>query len=184
MSQTAQIVAQLEAVGIRVAAVGDRLSLAPKSRVTPAIIDLARKHKPDLLAYLTSARRTPEIVDCVKSGAEVEWIVGLDAERHEADRQAKRGYDFDPTAPSHPDYSPDPGHPAYAILATCHTYGVALRIDANGDLVVGKAGAKVEEPSQPWPSLLRAIEAHLEAVARLVEGGWTLVADFPQREVA
>jgi len=49
--------------------------------------------------------------------------------------------------------------------------------------VVGKAGAKADEPTQ-WPSLLVAIEAHLEAVAALVEGGWTLRADFPQGEVA
>ena len=152
--------------------------------MTPAIIDLARKHKPDLLAYLTSARRTPEVVERVKSGAEVEWIVELDAERHKADRQAKRGYDFDPTAPSHADYLPEPGHPAYAIISACQRYGVALGIDATtGDLVVGKAGAKADDPTQPWASLLISIEAHLEAVARLVAAGWTLRADFPQSEV-
>jgi hypothetical protein len=50
----------------------------------------------------------------------------------------------------------------------------ALRIA----LVVGRAGAKADEPSQPWPSLIRAIEAHLEAVARLVEAGWTVRAEF------
>lgn len=69
--------------------------------------------------------------------------------------------------------------PAQSIIETCRAYGVALGIDpANGDLVVGKAGAKADQPSQPWPSLLRAIEAHLEEVAALVEAGWTLRADF------
>jgi hypothetical protein len=81
--------------------------------------------------------------------------------------------------------SPEPGHPAYGILETSQRYGVALRIDpATGDLVVGKASAKAEEPTQPWPSLLHALEAHLEAVARLVESGWTLTAEFPKEAAA
>jgi hypothetical protein len=32
--------------------------------------------------------------------------------------------------------------PAQSILETCSRYGVALRLDADGDLVVGKAGAR------------------------------------------
>ncbi|MGC1969235.1 MAG: hypothetical protein WA673_22435, partial [Candidatus Acidiferrales bacterium] len=43
-----------------------------------------------------------------------------------------------------------------------------------GDLVVGRAGAQADEPTQPWPPLLVAIEAHLEAVAALVKAGWTV----------
>jgi len=64
--------------------------------------------------------------------------------------------------------------PAHSILATCQARGVALRLDERGDLVVGRAGAKADEPTQPWPALLAAMEAHLEAVAQLVETGWTL----------
>ena len=76
---------------------------------------------------------------------------------------------------------PEPGHPAYSIVATCQGYGVALGIDTvSGDLVVGKPGAKWSEPSQPWRSLVIAIEAHVEAVADLVEAGWTLNARFPE----
>ncbi|MGO9681346.1 MAG: hypothetical protein ACLPTZ_01820 [Beijerinckiaceae bacterium] len=75
---------------------------------------------------------------------------------------------------------PRPGHPAYSILETCQRAGVALRIDPeNGDLVVGKAGAKSDEPTQPWVSLVHELEAHVEAVAGLVESGWTLTAEFP-----
>ncbi len=74
---------------------------------------------------------------------------------------------------------PPTGHPAYSILDTCQRAGVALRIDPeNGDLVVGKAGAKADEPTQPWVDLVRELEAHVEAVARLVESGWTLKAEF------
>jgi hypothetical protein len=65
------------------------------------------------------------------------------------------------------------------ILAACRSHGVALRIDDDGDLVVGKAGAKAEEPTQPWPALIAALEIHLEAVARLVESGWHLRAGLP-----
>lgn len=80
---------------------------------------------------------------------------------------------------------PEPSHPAYNILETCRRYGVALRIDpATGDLMVGKLGAKADEPTQPWPSLLMAIEAHLEALSRLIESGWTLKAGFPKSAAA
>ncbi len=70
---------------------------------------------------------------------------------------------------------------ACSILETCRRYGVALRIDEHGDLVVGRAGAKADQPSQPWPSLLVEIEANLEPVARLVEAGWHLHVGFPSK---
>lgn len=117
-------------------------------------------------------------------------LAELDAERHEQDRALRRGYDYDATAPSNVEYvsCADPlsgsGHPAYSIIATCRRSGVALRIDPDGTLIVGRAGAKSDEPTQPWPSLLIAIETHLEAIAALVEEGWSLRADFPQGEVA
>jgi hypothetical protein len=61
---------------------------------------------------------------------------------------------------------------------------VALRIDENGALLVGKAGAKADEPSQPWPSLIMALEAHLDDVTALVKAGWTLKAGFPKETAA
>jgi TubC N-terminal docking domain len=76
------------------------------------------------------------------------------------------------------------GHPAYSIITTCQRFGVALTIDSDGTLIIGRAGAKAEEPTQPWPSLLIAIEAHLEAVAVLVNSGWGLRATFPSGEAA
>lgn len=76
---------------------------------------------------------------------------------------------------------PPTGAPAYSIVESCREHGVALRIDESGDLVVGKAGAKADEPTQPWPELLARIEAHLEAVAWLVEAGWKLKAGFPKQ---
>jgi hypothetical protein len=97
------------------------------------------------------------------------------------------GFPENPPKPDHKsDHKPDQRRgewtPGHSFVATCQRYGVALRIDPDGTLVVGKAGAKADEPTQPWPSLLIAIEAHLDAVASLVEGGWNLRADFPQGE--
>jgi hypothetical protein len=182
VSAAVAILAELSSRGLHIEPrPNGNLYIAPKDLLTPELLERVRAHKAALLAHLRASGEQ----------AEVDRIARLDAERREADRQATRGYDFDLTAPSHAEYLrreadplADPGHPAYSIVITCQRYGVALRIDPDGSLVVGKAGAKAEEPSQPWPSLLRAIEAHLEAVARLVEGGWTLRADFPQSEVA
>ena len=67
-------------------------------------------------------------------------------------------------------------HCCVSITISC----VALRIDEIGDLVLGKAGAKADDPTQPWPALLTQIEANLEVVARLVEAGWHLRADLPK----
>lgn len=80
---------------------------------------------------------------------------------------------------------PHPDDPAYSLLSTCQRYGVALRIDPrSGDLVVGRAGAKADETTQPWASLLFALEAHTAAVGALVRAGWMLHADFPKSGVS
>jgi hypothetical protein len=71
---------------------------------------------------------------------------------------------------------PPASSPAYGLLDICRGHGVALRIDEFGDVVVGKAGARVDEDSLPWPDLITELEAHLEDVARLVEAGWLLKA--------
>ena len=68
---------------------------------------------------------------------------------------------------------------AQSLLVTCQRHGVALHIDDRGDLVIGRASAKANEDSQPWASLVIALEANLEEVARLVAAGWQLRAEFP-----
>jgi hypothetical protein len=75
-----------------------------------------------------------------------------------------------------------PLSPAGSIVNSCETFSVLLRIDpSTGDLVVGKTGAKAGEPTQPWRSLVTAIEAHRHAVSELVRTGWTLKAEFPAK---
>jgi hypothetical protein len=80
---------------------------------------------------------------------------------------------------------PPPDSPAYSIIQTCQRYGVQLRLDlATGELVVGNDSAKVGEPTQPWPTILMASEAHLDEIAALVRAGWTLKADMPREHAA
>jgi hypothetical protein len=177
------LISNLAARGIALIPDGSSLIARPRERLTDADREAIRQRKAGLLTLL-------------REQAEIDRIARLDAERREADRQANRGYDFDPSAPSHIEreeaeidrlaradgWQPNP---AESIVATCQRYGVALRIDpSTGDLVVGKAGAKAEEATQPWPSLLVAIKAHFEAVASLVEAGWMLKTEFPQTDVA
>ncbi len=88
----------------------------------------------------------------------------LDAECNEADRIAKRGYDFDATALSHNEYIGRT--PAGALIRTCLEYGVGLRVEADGTLVVTSNG-------KAWRSLITAIEAHVDEVAALILNGWS-----------
>ena len=183
---SAALLTDLRARGVRIEPrPNGNLYIAPKERLTPELVQHVREHKAQLLDLLRAGHHVQ---------AESDHIAHLDAERSEADRITRRGFDFDPTAPSHEDYlraqpipeiKSDPHWtPAYSLVAVCRRYGVALRIDHDGTLVVGKAGAKAEEPTQPWSTLIRAIEAHLDAVAELVASGWSLRAEFPQTEVA
>jgi hypothetical protein len=66
--------------------------------------------------------------------------------------------------------------PAESIIATCRRHGIALSLEPNGALRVGTDGGNGDEPA-PWPSLIIAIEAHMEPVAALVAAGWHLRAD-------
>jgi hypothetical protein len=180
------LIVELAARGIQLIPNPPKLIAVPADKLTDKDCEVIRRHKADLLALLAAKHEQ----------AEIDRLARLDAERREADRQARRGYDFDPSSPSHIEREEaeidrlasmdGPRLPsAHSIVVTCQRYGVALRIDeATGELVVGRAGAKADQPSQPWPSLLIAIEAHLEAVASLVKCGWTLRADFPQGEAA
>ena len=123
------IIAELDAAGIRLLAVGDKLRVdAPAGVLTPELTAMLRASKTKLLS-LISARQSS---------------------------------------------------PAESILVTCRRHGVSLRIDeVTGELVVGRTGAGSNEQTQPWPSLMLAIEAHLEPVAALVRSGWGLKAGFP-----
>ncbi len=162
---------------------------APQEWVTDPNSQKPKQNQGHSESVTLVTRVTRKNNDAGEIHTETDRITRVDAARREADRKAKRGYDFDPTAPSHTEYVDradplsDPGHPAYSIITTCRSYGIALRVDSDGTLVIGEAGARAKEPAQPWPSLIRAIEAHTEAVACLVAAGWHLRADFPDQNI-
>jgi sugar phosphate isomerase/epimerase len=104
--------------GIRLEARSNgNLYVAPKSRLTPNVVDRIRRHKPELLALLE--RKRP-------SFAQVE---------------------------------------ARRLIRTCKEYGVGLRLEPDGTLVVTSNG-------HAWRSLVDAIEANVGAVADLILAGW------------
>jgi hypothetical protein len=147
------------------------LLLAPKERLSPHLLDEVRQHKTGLLRLLSDPYEHTKAIahHCEATGTDLADYLAGDARLRE--KMAR-------------DTRPAEWTPAHSILETCQRYGVALRIEPNGTLVVGKADAKADEPSQPWPSLLDAIEAHLETVARLLATGWTLQTDFSQQAAA
>lgn len=143
--------------GIALIPKGEKLTVEPASRLTDSDRAAIRAAKSDLLELLAAADLREREQD------EIERVARADGWRP----------------------LPEPRHPAYGILETCQRYGVTLRIDpATGELVVGKAGAKADEPTQPWGGLVRELEAHVEAVARLVKSGWKLAAKFPKEAAA
>jgi hypothetical protein len=54
---------------------------------------------------------------------------------------------------------------AQRLIRTCKEYGVGLRLEPDGTLVVTSNG-------RAWRSLVEAIEANVEAVADLILAGW------------
>ena len=169
MLNAAELLAALKRRGLLVdPKEGGKIIVQPADRLTDADRKAIRALKPDLLRLLSDPDESAAIITrrCEASGADLATPLDDHAPGllNEPERQVT---------------------PAESIIATCQRHGVTLRIhEATGDLIVGKPGARADEPSQPWPSLLRAIEAHSEPVAALVRSGWTLKARFPANRIA
>jgi hypothetical protein len=147
MSEAIALLNDLRERGLRVTIAGPNLRIVPKV-TDPALIERLRARKAEVMALLTEQ-------------AETARIVALDAERHARDRQARRGYDHDSTAPSHGEWVRS--SPAAALIRTCREYNVALRVDSDGTLVVGPGA---------WRSLVGEIEAHVDDIIALLESGY------------
>jgi tubulysin polyketide synthase-like protein len=164
-----EILAELGARNVRPVLVGDKLKLRGSADgITPELIERVRQHKADLLALLIAGREETEIDRLANADG---WRSNP-AESLERLRErptiGAAATDMAPIdrATSHTESEQGEANrpatidgwrlpPAHSIVATCHRYGVALRIDeATGDLVIGKSGAKADERTQPWPSLL------------------------------
>jgi hypothetical protein len=150
MSEAISLLNDLRGRRFRVSIAGPKLRIVPKPD-DAELIERSRAHKAELMALL-------------KEQAEIERIARLDAERNEADRIAKRGYDHDPEQPSHREYVGRT--PAAALIKACLEHGVGLRVEADGTLVVASNG-------KAWRSLIDALEAHVDEVAALILNGWS-----------
>jgi hypothetical protein len=65
---------------------------------------------------------------------------------------------------------------AQSLITTCRRYGISLKLDADGRLIIGRSDLNGAEPAL-WPTLVTAISAHLPAVEKLVAAGWSLRTD-------
>jgi hypothetical protein len=129
--------------GIALRAESGRLIARPLSAVPVELRKAAAEKKAELVALLADP-------DAAR-------IAQLDAERHVQDRLTKT-------------FLLNPGpidalSAAKSLIRTCREYGVGLRLEPDGTLVV-------ESNGRAWRSMVRAIEAHVDAVAQLIEARW------------
>jgi len=86
MSAIAVVAQQLERAGLRLATRGPKLVLKPKSRLTPELLDLARRHRDELLAF----QRAREIATWCRDNG-VDPAIGAEIGRIE-DEALARGW--------------------------------------------------------------------------------------------
>jgi hypothetical protein len=139
--------------GIQLEADEGSLIAQPASKLTDQDRELIRQLKPALLNYLRA--------------------VALAREAEAA------GRDLVDDLREHPDLrdAPEDGRlsAAESLITTCARYGISLKLDADGGLIIGRSDLNGAEPAL-WESLIMAIEVHLPAVERLVAAGWHLSA--------
>lgn len=158
--------------GVVLAVQSDKLVIdAPKDSMRPDEIEEIRESKRELLTLLSDPVKLASAIarHCEDTRTDVALFL---------DRQPQLGVQMERLGDL------TGSTPAYSIVTTCQRHGVVLSFDENGKLVFGKAGAKADEPTQPWPTLIMALEAHLDDVAALVKAGWTLKAEFPKYAAA
>jgi len=167
MQTTAEaLISDLWNRGVQLQSEGDWLAVFPPSRLTDPDRQALRSLKGELLALLNDPYERAGAIAryCEANGKDLAAFLDEHPGLCEPERAGSAALEATVAR-----------SPAENIVTACQRRGVALRIDPEtGDLVVGKIGAKADEPTQPWSSLLLAIEAHLESVAALVEAGWTV----------
>jgi len=165
--------------GVQIELEGDGVSVYPRSRLTDTDRQAIRALKGELLVLLKDPYERDRVIARYCEAHRIDLSTFLD-ERPDL----IRGDCGEGTAPSTtPTQESAARTPAHSIVAICQRHGVALRIDPEtGGLVVGRAAAGGAAPTQPWPSLLLAIEAHLNTVIALVKAGWALSQPYVNGE--
>src|ERR1035437_3261417 len=113
------LISELSKRGIRLIPNPPKLIAVPAAKLTDKDCEAIRSHKAGLLALL---REQAETDRTGREDAEIDRLARVDG------------------------WQPNPAEPS---VATCQRYGVALRIDPDGALLVGKIGATADQPSQP-----------------------------------
>jgi hypothetical protein len=107
-----EIISELDRRGVALTVRDGRLIAKPVSAVPPEIKTIVHSLREELIGILThptdpeemAGGSAPEAELSTEHSDEAARIVRLDAERREADRIARRGYDFDSSAPSHAEF--------------------------------------------------------------------------------
>jgi hypothetical protein len=159
MNAALEVLSEIQRRGVTLLVRDGKLIARPITAVPSDLAERARRHRAEIIRLL-HCRADPETVR----------IARLDADRNARDRLLKRGYDHDYSAPAQAEDLDwivpwDRLGPARSLIRTCREYGVGLRLEPDGTLVV-------ESNGRAWRSLVRAIEAHVDAVAQLIEAGW------------
>lgn len=154
-----EVLSEILGLGVTLRVRDGKLIARPIRAVPPDLAERARQHRAEIIKLLYCPP-DPETVR----------IAGLDGHRNARDRLLRRGYDYDPSVPGHAEYLDQIAtraqlEPARSLIRTCREYGVGLRLEPDGTLVV-------ESNGKAWRSLVRAIEAHVDAVAQLINTRW------------
>jgi hypothetical protein len=116
MTAAAAVLEQLHRQGLRVRAAGNRVLLGPRAKITPAVLELVRQHKPAILEALATGDSVPIATqgnpDLERRRARVERELA----EHREQRHASDVVD----AP----LRPEPGSPVSVVLAVRTAAGI------------------------------------------------------------
>jgi hypothetical protein len=174
----AEIIAEANRRGVVLAVRDGQIVARPAGALPPEFKAAASEKKIELISMLSSDVQGRGVSNLERADLETERYVQRDIERYETDKAVGRGYDVDPTAPSHYEWAARNGHyeveplplalpgaAAKSLIRTCREHGVRLSLDSDATLVVISNG-------RAWRSLVDAIEAHVDTVAALIAAGW------------
>jgi hypothetical protein len=159
MNTALEVVSEIQRRGVTLLVRDGKLIARPISAVPPDLAERARQHRAEII----------KLLDC-PPGPETLRIAGFNADRNAQELLLKPRYDHDPSEPGNTEYldpiaPSDRLEPARWLIRTCREYGVGLRLEADGTLVV-------ESNGRAWRSLVRSIETHVDVVAQLIEARW------------
>jgi hypothetical protein len=159
MNPTFEVLFEIQRRGVTLLVRDGKLIARPISAVPPDLAERARQHRAEII----------KLLDC-PPGPETVRIGDFNADLNAQELLLKPNSGYGPSAPGNTRYRDpiapsDRLEPARWLIRTCREHGVGLRLEPDGTLVV-------ESNGRAWRSLVRSIEAHVDAVAQLIEARW------------